>query len=200
MGHNLTIKDTDVKVLGRTVSITTDKTVAAAEQLVDESFAFEGTRLEDQSQYTINRLLKNKIIALSNGVPAQVGMATTEDNGYGVVRLATNLGDPVRNEYDVVTLGLMNPVYEDVENNKDRLDKLEECCEEVKRWIEKKNPDVRTFIDHTKIRNVEFIDQRGNPSESSVCFIITPMYGYKINAAHDEPSFYIEYGGLYARG
>ncbi len=136
MGHSLNIKDTDVKVLGRTVSITTDNTFAAAEQLVDESFnpnvKYSGA-FEDNSQWTINRLLKSKIDALSDGIPSDINPASTES--YGIVRLGSGTNDP--DDYDVVTMNLFRPVYGDVENNKTRLAKLEECCEEVQEFIKR---------------------------------------------------------------
>lgn len=175
MGHSLNIKDTDVKVLGRTVSITTDNTFAAAEQLVDESFnpnvKYSGA-FEDNSQWTINRLLKSKIDALSDGIPSDINPASTES--YGIVRLASGTNDP--DDYDVVTMNLFRPVYGDVENNKTRLAKLEECCEEVQEFIKKK--DVAVI---NRIPNTTLSDEVWSEDGKSVTFKITADTGYYIS-------------------
>lgn len=175
MGHSLNIKDTDVKVLGRTVSITTDNTFAAAEQLVDESFnpnvKYSGA-FEDNSQWTINRLLKSKIDALSDGIPSDINPASTES--YGIVRLGSGTNDP--DDYDVVTMNLFRPVYGDVENNKTRLAKLEECCEEVQEFIKKK--DVAVI---NRIPNTTLSDEVWSEDGKSVTFKITADTGYYIS-------------------
>jgi len=192
MGHSLNIKDTDVKVLGRTVSITTDKTVAAAEQLVDESFnpnvKYSGA-FEDNSQWTINRLLKSKIDALSDGIPSDINPASTEN--YGIVRLASGTNDP--DDYDVVTMNLFRPVYGDVENNKTRLAKLEECCEEVQEFIKKKDvPEIINIIPNTTMEN-DRVTQRDGETESMLSCDIKAAPGYYIKKCYGVTSDNVEY-------
>lgn len=192
MGHSLNIKDTDVKVLGRTVSITTDNTFAAAEQLVDESFnpnvKYSGA-FEDNSQWTINRLLKSKIDALSDGIPSDINPASTES--YGIVRLASGTNDP--DDYDVVTMNLFRPVYGDVENNKTRLAKLEECCEEVQEFIKKKDvPEIINIIPNTTMEN-DMVTQRDGETESMLSCDIKAAPGYYIKKCYGVTSDNVEY-------
>lgn len=190
-GRKIEIKPTDVKVLGRAVSITTDKTLVAAEQTVDESFDpnknYPGT-FEDHSQWTINRLLKSKIDALSSGIPSDIEPATTDK--YGIVRLASDANDS--DPWDVVTMNLFKPFYTDFYDDsldssgfwfkgvKPTVDLLKQCCAEVKQRIEtleKKNSDVINRIPNTTLQNVTWdLDGR------VLTFDIVANEGFYINA------------------
>lgn len=195
MGHSLNIKDTDVKVLGRTVSITTDNTFAAAEQLVDESFnpnvKYSGA-FEDNSQWTINRLLKSKIDALSDGIPSDINPASTES--YGIVRLASGNNDS--DPWDVVTMNLFKPFYTDFYDDsldssgfwfkgvKPTVDLLKQCCTEVKQRIEtleKKNPDVINLVEHTTLRSVEY---SADGKRATITLVGQYGYGYNVEDVH----------------
>ena len=73
MKHS-TITENDVKVLGRVVSITSNNTVASAEQIWDDKFDLENglTNSADHSngdgadQYDINRLFAEKLMSIQD--------------------------------------------------------------------------------------------------------------------------------------
>lgn len=190
-GHSIQIKDTDVKVLGRAVSITTDKTLVAAEQTVDETFdpnkTYPGT-FEDHSQWTINRLLKSKIDMLSQGIPSDIDTATTDK--YGIVRLASSPTDS--DPWDVVPMNVFGPLYNDFYDDsldssgfwfkgvKPTVDLLKQCCSEVKERIEtleKKNSDVINRIPNTTLQNVVWSEDG-----STVTFDIVADTGFYISS------------------
>lgn len=205
-GRKIEIKPTDVKVLGRAVSITTDKTLVAAEQTVDESFDpnknYPGT-FEDHSQWTINRLLKSKIDALSSGIPSDIEPATTDK--YGIVRLASDANDS--DPWDVVTMNLFKPFYTDFYDDsldssgfwfkgvKPTVDLLKQCCAEVKQRIEtleKKNPDIINLVPNTTIADAS-VNQASEDSEANFSCRIVANPGYYIKDCYGVTADDVEY-------
>ena len=200
-GHQYNINDARyVKTLGPVVSIATDNALAAAEQIVDDTFSYtQGSEvvsdtLEDQSQYSINRLLRNHIRKIEgghfsgdvvidgdltvNGEYKNLPIATTTK--FGIVRLASGSDDTDSN--DVVPMSLLKSLFDAL---KGRVETLEECCEEMH-----KEPEVPTTATIKKTATPSGRGSFSNPDTEIVALGSSYNLTYLVDAQYRDADKY----------
>ena len=172
-GHQYNINDARyVKTLGPVVSIATDNALAAAEQIVDDTFSYtQGSEvvsdeIEDQSQYSINRLLRNHIRKVEGGhfsgdvvidgdltVNGEyINLPEASSTKFGIVRLAEGSLDEDPN--DVVPMSLLKSMFDALSG---RVKTLEECCEEMHKEPEVQRQPLLVVEGHSQIQTQKLL-------------------------------------------
>lgn len=124
----------DIKVLGKVVSISTDNTVAEAEQVFDSGFSYNQYQ-NGLDQHTINTLFRDMIIGFTNAgfTPNNNNKLNLNIDNLHVYQNATI--DGVLLVDGVNVKDQLNYLLGQIQTLNNRVTTLEQCCQQVNQYI-----------------------------------------------------------------